>query len=684
MSLLSELKRRNVLRTALAYLAGSWLLIQIAETVFPLFGLPDSSARLVVVVLGVVFVPVLVISWVFQWSPQGLVKDQGTLSDGSDVARQAKAADRVMMIVMALALGYFAFDKFVFDPPPPPPPPPVREKPLTTMEGFERHPAFSPDGNNVAFVWEEIENDSPGNIYVVPVTGGEPVQFTNTEAHEDSPTWSPDGTQLAFLRFREDDKQWDLIVKPLLGGPETHVATVQHWGIDWSPDGKLLAYRARESAPSTPGHAEERINIYLFSMASGERKRFTRSSSNEATGDNGPLFSPDGQTLAFTRYISGSGSGGYICVQRLEESEARCFEHTHGVIFDSAWTPDSENVVFVTTTGLTGETELIRVAISDGELTPLHFGNGADDLAIARRRSVLVYSHRFEDHNLWRVPGPTATGPPVPEKFISSTRDDFHPTYSPDGSQIAFISARSGAWEIWVAQADGSNPRQLTNMLHAMFPDWSPDGQQILFSSAGFADGIPEGEIISYVSNMSDVYAINVSGGFPENHTEDQHDDAVPAWSADGDWIYYQSRSEQCGWQLWKKQLDGGHAEQLASCMLRPLAGPDGRIYYHDKKTDGIASISTNGGESRIELEDVSFIAWRFWEGNIVYFDRAGESINMLNLETSETRQLASVDGGTSSFRSMSLTVSPDGQWIVYTHIDRAGSDLMIVDPAPF
>ncbi len=71
MSFLSELQRRNVFRVGIAYLAGAWLLIQIAETLFPVFELPNSSIRVVVIVLGVGFVLALILAWVFELTPGG-------------------------------------------------------------------------------------------------------------------------------------------------------------------------------------------------------------------------------------------------------------------------------------------------------------------------------------------------------------------------------------------------------------------------------------------------------------------------------------------------------------------------------------------------------------------------------------------------------------------------------------
>jgi adenylate cyclase len=116
MSLYNELKRRNVLRVAAAYIVVAWLIIQVAETIFPLFGFGDGPARLLVIVLAIGFVPVLVISWVFELTPQGLKRDSEVDPELSIAPHTGKKLDRIIMVVLAIALAYFAFDKFVLDP----------------------------------------------------------------------------------------------------------------------------------------------------------------------------------------------------------------------------------------------------------------------------------------------------------------------------------------------------------------------------------------------------------------------------------------------------------------------------------------------------------------------------------------------------------------------------------------
>jgi len=116
LSLFLELKRRNVLRVAAAYVVVSWLLIQVAETIFPLFGFDDTPARIVVIVLAIGLIPVIVFSWAFEMTPEGLKKESEVDRSQSITPHTGKKINRLIMVVLTLALGYFALDKFVLNP----------------------------------------------------------------------------------------------------------------------------------------------------------------------------------------------------------------------------------------------------------------------------------------------------------------------------------------------------------------------------------------------------------------------------------------------------------------------------------------------------------------------------------------------------------------------------------------
>lgn len=121
MSFFDELKRRNVPRVALAYLAGSWLVIQVAETLLPIFGAEETGARILVVALAIGFPLALVLSWLYRWTPEGWRLEVDPEAAGAPAVRAAahegtRRLDRLIIVTLTLAIGYFAIDKFLLDP----------------------------------------------------------------------------------------------------------------------------------------------------------------------------------------------------------------------------------------------------------------------------------------------------------------------------------------------------------------------------------------------------------------------------------------------------------------------------------------------------------------------------------------------------------------------------------------
>jgi adenylate cyclase len=115
MNFFTELKRRNVIRAAGLYLVGAWLLTQVASTVLPMFGAPDWLPRSIVILLVIGFVPALIFSWVFELTPQGLKRDEDVPAEQSIAPQTGRRMDRMIIVVLMLAVGYFAVDKFVLN-----------------------------------------------------------------------------------------------------------------------------------------------------------------------------------------------------------------------------------------------------------------------------------------------------------------------------------------------------------------------------------------------------------------------------------------------------------------------------------------------------------------------------------------------------------------------------------------
>jgi adenylate cyclase len=119
MSFLAELKRRNVIRVALFYIVSAWLLVQVAETVLPLFEVPDSVLRGLIILLALGFVPTLVFAWVFEWTPEGIRLDSEARQKTDSERRSADKLNWATLVVALLAIGFLVLDRVLLPASPP-------------------------------------------------------------------------------------------------------------------------------------------------------------------------------------------------------------------------------------------------------------------------------------------------------------------------------------------------------------------------------------------------------------------------------------------------------------------------------------------------------------------------------------------------------------------------------------
>ena len=116
MWLFTELKRRNVVRVGIAYLASAWLLVQIAETLLPVYELPATLIRPLLIILAIGFPVVLILAWAYEITPAGLKLEKDVDRSSSITHHTGRKLDRAIIVVLAIAIGYFAIDKFLLDP----------------------------------------------------------------------------------------------------------------------------------------------------------------------------------------------------------------------------------------------------------------------------------------------------------------------------------------------------------------------------------------------------------------------------------------------------------------------------------------------------------------------------------------------------------------------------------------
>jgi adenylate cyclase len=116
MSLYHELKRRNVFRVTIAYLALAWLVTEVAGTLFPAFGIPDWGVRFVVIVFALGFVPAVIISWVYELTPEGIKREQDVVRDASITHLTARRLDLFTIGLIVVALAFILADRFWLGP----------------------------------------------------------------------------------------------------------------------------------------------------------------------------------------------------------------------------------------------------------------------------------------------------------------------------------------------------------------------------------------------------------------------------------------------------------------------------------------------------------------------------------------------------------------------------------------
>jgi Tol biopolymer transport system component len=578
----------------------------------------------------------------------------------------------VALVVTAVIIWQFLPQK---EPISLPPVPPLRAVPFTSYPGWETHPAFSPDGNQIAFVWDGETEDNP-DIYVKIVGTGTPLRLTTHPGVDAFPTWSPDGRQIAFGRAYEGE--YGIFLVPALGGPERKlidgralVGFALLWppfALSWSPDGAFLAFPHKES---TKPHS----SIFLLSVEDLEMRRLTtppvETKGDDPLGDNFPAFSPDGETLAFIRRISLGVEDIYLAP--VAGGEPRRLTFDSRAIHSLAWTPDGREIVFSSDRG--GTFSLWKISGSGGQPEPLSgIGQDAFRPTISRQGNRLAYVQDNTDSNIWRTAGPNATENDLtPVKLISSTRGESNPQFSPDGKKIAFTSDRLGSKEIWTCDLDGGNPIPLTSFGASVTgtPRWSPDSQYIA------CDSRREGH--------SDIYVLAADGRPPRRLTSETSDEVRPSWSRDGRYIYFGS-NRYGDWQVWKTPAEGGKAIQVTKQGGREaFESLDGQLVYYHKgwnRTE-IWSVPVQGGEEKSVLEQVPQGSWALVDEGICFLNADavdGPTVQLFNSATQKVTQIASLDEKALVSGGPDFDVSPDGQWILYEQLDRRGSDIMLVE----
>jgi Tol biopolymer transport system component len=466
---------------------------------------------------------------------------------------------------------------------------------------------------------------------------------------EQWPAWSPDGSRIAFVRS-EMPGQCGIFSVSAHGGPERKLLALpddRYYWLAWSPDGKDLAFADRRSP-------RDAYVLSLLSLDTLERRRLPAAVLRFA-------FSPDGKVLAF---IGGRPGTMDVSMLSLSDGKTSSIYSQPEWIGGLAWTGDGQALVL--SLNQRGIRRLAKLPITSGKLELLAAaGEDAYYPAVSRRGDRLAFVREVSDTDLWRVELPDPLGPGQPNPLVSSTRGDSQPSFSPDGKRIAFQSNRSGSFEVWVSNADGSNQVQLTSLggPPASRPRWSPDGRHIAFWSG-------------------EMYVVGAEGGPAIRFNAREKGGELPGWSSDGRSLYFTT-----GENVWRIPAQEGTAVQITrNGGASSRESRDGRYLYYTKGDEpGIWRVAVSGGEETPLIEEFPKYLSGYWDlvDEGIYFadDKTSPypTIRFFDFASRRETPVATLAGPAVPWAG-GLTVSPDRRSIVYTQSTYSRSEIMLVE----
>ena len=530
--------------------------------------------------------------------------------------------------------------------------------PLTVYPGDERDPAFSPDGNQIAFSMGP--EGGVTNTFLKLIGPGDPIRLTTSASSERMSQWSRDGKWIAFGRRGRGVN--DFVVMPALGGPEKVIVRSIATYITWTPDSQWLVI--------TDG---EPRSLFLVPLQGGEKKLLIGPLQGKDSVNAGTV-SPDGRHLA-VNFQTGDYRPLYavpLATGYRAQGEPRLLVPPDWVVGSRAWTPDSKEIVFIRAIGdanAGGITYMYRVGLDGSAPKRIDYvGDNPWFLDVSLQGHRLAYTRLQRDINIHRLELDTdGTIRKTSEAIASSSRREENASYSPDGSRIVLTSNRTGSDELWLAGSDGQKLSQLTTSLYpdaTRSPRWSPDGTQIAYATR------PQG------MNAPDIFVIPAAGGTPRQLTTDPGGDSLPAWSHDGKSIYFSSnRTGKV--EIWKVPSEGGQASQVTRAGgIAPVESPDGQWLYFARGGTLYRMPSVGGDEQEVAKAN-SFLPTSRGVYAIVS-DPGGRTA---------TVRLLPISGGVPKILGKiarpfhnGLSLSPDFKYLLVSQYDVSSADIMLVE----
>ncbi len=557
------------------------------------------------------------------------------------------------------------------------------ERSLTYSPGRESHASFSPDGTRVAYHWDGgVPGSSDIYIKLVESGAGEPVRVTSDPREDLAPAWSPDGSKIVFARFvdhrsthgdvsRGVGRRFQLVLvdpvadsrEQVLGDFETRARQTSQ---GWSPDSKYIAFSCRIDAPAGLWQ------LCLYSLDTRNAWPLTSPSGN--VGDAEPKFSPDGRSVLYL------GSGRLYLLELSEDmrpnGEPKAIAGPFRYGKPAGWSPDGRLAYFIGSSPK-GEHGLWVVEPTPGSEPRLLHTTKLTNLTGPTPPALwwgpsgemrVAFDAPERDSQIMRVD--LSGEPPLsPAPLTDANGQDLNPSFSPDGSRIAFISNRTGTWGIWTCDPDGSNQKKLIELgrfAGFSIPEWSPKGDRIAVDAI-FKTGDRDAYIVD-VAAATASQAMTQGGG------------RLPAWSRDEQSIYYTRGNAR---SIWKLDGASGKTElflpEYGSGPFTESHDSSALYFIHGSNLMRVALDEQGRAVGEPETLAERVVAFALAKSDRVYFMDESGSIRLKAGERAERTVIVEAGLQSSPLQSH-ISVSPDERWLLYTQHKLARYDLKLLE----
>lgn len=476
------------------------------------------------------------------------------------------------------------------------------------LPGIESTPSIAPDGRRVAFAWAVDRSNQP-DIYITDLTQAPPrqQQITHSPYWDTSPTWSPEGHRLAYIRSSRQRQSCEVRLHVLPSGRDEALAPcsfLYHIGsvrpLDWSADGRWIAYRDR---PSPDGNSM----TALISPDSGEIRHLPGSSEGTMIQ---AAWHPDSQRLVITELISINRTR--VSLLNLNGELTRLFDGNY--VFGLDWLTDDtligsewRNEVYATM----HRPSMFVHEVGSGNRRYLDL---SDRYPVSHPASAQFAVERW--NRAYEIAIVDTDQPQV----LKTSLAGHYPNWSSSSQRLVYV-AKTNMPQLWTADSEGGDYRiiDLPEDLLPLTAQWHPFEARLLVTA------VPRG------SSSAILYVMDTDGRVAARYAPAAGDYYHASWSRSGDHLYASRRNADVH-TLVRIDVGTGKTVPVADHVLAAYQELDDGLLVQSSQDLKLRRLSPNGTLSEPLLQRNPIFAWDWGltsDDHIYYVDRLKDRITV-------------------------------------------------------